>query len=153
MFDIKVHHDFKFPKETIFALLADFGNIEGWWPTNHPEHAIEKVINEGSGMGMTRHIYNVGFPNPISERLDWIDPERFEYKLSVTHKQPVDMIEYSAVARFEDIEGGCRMHYHSNFLTSSGKPDESDAFLRGAYLFMFEGLEQAATRVTAAKAA
>jgi hypothetical protein len=160
MFDIKIHHDFRAPKQVIFDLLADFGNIEGWWPKNHPDHVIEKVINDGKGvdggkgMGMTRAIYNRGFPNPINERLDWIDPDFYEYKLSVTDPHPIDMIEYSAVARFVDLpNGGCRMHYHSNFRTSSGKPDDSEAFLRGAYEFMFEGLEQAAERVLAAKAA
>ncbi len=72
MIQLHSHHDISSPIETIWQLLMDFGNIEAWWPADAPID-IARVELDGSGVGMTRHIYNVGFDSPVSERLDALD--------------------------------------------------------------------------------
>jgi uncharacterized protein YndB with AHSA1/START domain len=56
MVHLHSHHDINAPREIIWALLMDFGNIEAWWPKDAPI-AIDRVELEGRGVGMTRHIW------------------------------------------------------------------------------------------------
>jgi hypothetical protein len=60
------------PARAVWGLLADFGSIQQWWPTEGPVR-IDHVEVEGQGVGMIRHIYNEGIPSPVSERLDLLD--------------------------------------------------------------------------------
>ncbi|ENO87287.1 SRPBCC family protein [Thauera linaloolentis] len=147
MHQIVTHHDFDAPAATLWAYLADFANIERWWPTARPEVQIERVELEGEGIGLVRHIYNKGYSAPVSERLDFQDPETMSYRLSIVGQRPAGLTEYQATGRIEALgDGRSRLHYHSVFATASGKPDEAEAFLRMAYALMFEGLAEAAAR-------
>lgn len=140
---IDTHYDFNVPAEKIWDLLADFGNIERWWPKSGPVN-IERVELEGEGIGLTRHIYNEGFESAVSERLDAIDPQNRTYQLSIVGDRPAGLLEYMAQGRLSDLDnGGCRLAYHSEFTTEPGRDEEARQFLLGAYQLMFDGLAQA----------
>lgn len=147
MHQIVTHHDFDAPAAQLWDYLADFANIERWWPKDIPAVQIERVELEGEGIGLIRHIYNKGYPAPVSERLDFQDPATLTYKLSIVGARPAGLTEYQATGRIEPLgEARSRLHYHSVFATESGKPDEAEAFLRMAYELMFQGLAAAAAR-------
>lgn len=148
MLQISVHHDFDAPAAALWALLEDFARIERWWPKDEPAVRIRHVELEGEGIGLIRHIYNHGFPAPVSERLDFQDPENLVYRLSIVGQRPAGLLGYQATGRIEPLEGGrCRLHYHSEFSTEPGREAEARAFLDGAYALMFKGLEATAAGV------
>ncbi|VVO78108.1 hypothetical protein PS874_01522 [Pseudomonas fluorescens] len=147
MLHIDVHHDFNVPAGMIWELLADFADIERWWPTDDEAVMIERVEREGEGIGLIRHIYNRGFPAPVSERLDSQDPANMSYQLSIVGERPAGLSRYQAVGRIEPLGNGrCRLHYCGEFTTQPGRAQEAEAFLRGVYALMFKGLTQACAR-------
>lgn len=147
MFRIETHHDFDVPASWLWDCLSDFGHIERWWPADEPAVRIERVELEGQGIGAVRRIYNQGYADPISERLDQLDPRTMTYKLSIVGQAPVGITHYQATGRIEALPGArCRLNYSSEFTTASGRPEEAEAWLRMAYALMFAGLAAAASR-------
>ncbi|GAC27486.1 SRPBCC family protein [Brumicola pallidula] len=141
MVNLHSHHDISAPRETIWGLLVDFGNIEAWWPKDSPID-IDRVELEGSGVGMTRHIYNVGFESPVSERLDALDTENFTLKLAIVGERPAGLLHYQATGTLTELDdGGCRLTYDSEFLAEEGREDEARTFLLGVYQLMYVGFD------------
>ncbi|MGK0499707.1 MAG: hypothetical protein ACJAYG_001349 [Oceanicoccus sp.] len=135
------HHDISAPKETIWGLLLDFGNIQAWWPKDAPMD-IDRVELEGSGVGMTRHIYNVGLDKAVSEQLDSIDTKNYILQLSIVGDRPAGLLHYQARATLTELDdGGCRLTYDSEFLAEKGREEEARAFLQGAYDLMYIGMD------------
>lgn len=153
MYRIETSQEFAAAPDALWDLLQDFAHIERWWPDHDPAVQIERVELEGEGIGMTRHIYNNGYPEPVSERLDALDPESMSYTLSIVGKAPVGITRYQAIGRVEPLAADrCRLNYRSEFETASGRPDDADAWLRTAYGLMFAGLAAALARQSAAGA-
>jgi hypothetical protein len=142
---LKAQHQFNAPVATVWALLEDFSNIEAWWPHGGPVD-IERVEIEDSPEGVIRHIYNVGFACAVSERLDFIDSDNHILKLSIVADKPAGLLHYQATGRLVATEGGCIMHYSSDFLAEPGSEVSAEEFLSGAYQLMFRGLDQAIAR-------
>jgi hypothetical protein len=147
---IKISQDLDAPAELVWDMLRDFAHIERWWPTHDPAVQIDHVDLEGEGIGQIRHIYNVGYPDPVSERLDFLDPATMTYKLSIVGRPPMGITHYQATGHIESLgEGRSRLNYSSEFTTESGKPDEAESWLRMAYALMFRGVADAAARALA----
>lgn len=126
-------------------MLEDFGNIESWWPSDG-DVRIKEVVLEGSGVGMVRHMYNAGRSAPISEKLDFLDPDSRTLKLSVVGQRPAGLLCYQATGQVREVDARrCRLQYHSEFEVESGREAEAREFLLGAYALMFAGLEAAVT--------
>jgi hypothetical protein len=147
MHTLDVTHDFDAPAAALWDILVDFGHIERWWPVGNLQMQIDKVVLEGEGIGLTRHIYNVGFPNAISERLDFLDHDTRTLKLSIIDAMPADLTYYQATGRVDILPGNrCRLVYHGDYLSSTGSPEQGKALLLGAYQMMFAGLADALVR-------
>lgn len=143
---IDAHYDMQAPLERVWPFLENFGDIQAWWPQGEAVD-IERVEMEGDGIGQIRHIYNVGFPDPVSERLDFLDSENHSLKLSLVCKRPAGILKYQATGQLIALDpGSCRMTYHSEFDVEEGQADAAKEFLLGAYQLMFRGLEAAAQR-------
>ncbi len=141
MVHLHSHHDISAPRETIWGLLMDFGNIQAWWPEDAPI-MIDRVELEGSGVGMTRHIFNVGFDGAVSERLDSLDLENFILQLSIVGDRPAGLLHYQAKGQLTDLDdGSCRLTYDSEFEAEEGREEEAKAFLLGAYELMYLGMD------------
>lgn len=144
---ITTSHDFEASPAVLWDFLQDFAHIERWWPNHDPAVQIDRVELEGEGIGTVRHIYNKGYPEPVSERLEYLDPETRTLRLNIVGKAPVGITYYQATGHVEPLSGGrCRLNYTSEFATASGKPDEAEAWLRMAYGLMFAGLAAAVAR-------
>jgi uncharacterized protein YndB with AHSA1/START domain len=145
MHTIDVHYVMQAPLERVWAYIADFGNIEAWWPAG--QVAIERVELEGEGIGQIRHIYNVGYPDPNSERLDFLDPASHMWKLSLVGRRPAGILQYQATGNLTPLgPGTCRITYHSEFEVAEGMAETATAFLTAVYKMMFRGLEAAGRR-------
>lgn len=146
MNEITTSHEFNYDADTLWEILADFADIQRWWPTDDPAIQIEKVELEGEGIGLTRHIYNAGFPHAISERLDYLDPTNKVYKLSMVNLIPAGITEYQATGTITPTAKGCRLEYLSRFKAEEQAVAGAREFLQGAYQLMFRGLEQTLER-------
>jgi hypothetical protein len=143
MASIQAHHDYAVPPQPLWDLIVDFGNIEGWWPKGGGVR-IDRVVLEGEGIGMTRHIYNEGMPAPVSERLDGLDPENWSWRLSIVGEKPAGIENYHATGRIVLTgDGASRIEYRGEFQARPGCEDTARQFLQAAYSLMFTGLEQA----------
>ncbi len=143
---IDIHHDCAAEPQAIWELIADFADIEAWWPSDGAVR-IERVVVEGEGIGTTRHIYNAGMPAPVSERLDLLDRESLTWRLSIVGERPAGIRRYHARGRLSPLPGrACRISYLGEFEAEPGREAEAREFLLGAYQLMFNGLEQAASR-------
>ncbi len=143
---IDIHHDCQADPDAIWRLIADFGDIEAWWPAGGAVQ-IERVVVEGEGIGTTRHIYNAGMPAPVSERLEGLDRDNLAWKLSIVGDRPAGILRYQAQGKLTSLpDNVCRISYHGDFDAQPGREDEARQFLLGAYQLMFEGLAEAASR-------
>lgn len=129
--------------EQVWALLADFGNIEAWWP-REGRVTIDHVVVEGSGPGMIRHIYNHGAAAPVSEQLVLLDPAVKVLILSIVGQRPGGMTAYLATSRLTALgPTSCRIDHHAHVTTEAGREQVVESFLYKAYDLMFAGLNGA----------
>ena len=146
---IDTHYDIQAPLELVWPFLENFSDIEAWWPKGEAVD-IERVELEGEGIGLIRHMYNVGFPTAVSERLDFLDPENHTLKLSLVRDRPAGLLQYQATGQLTALgPDSCRLTYHAEFIAEEGQAEAAKEFLLGAYQLMFRGLEAAAQRKTA----
>lgn len=135
------------PAAAVWELLADFGDIQRWWPADGPIQ-IERVDIEGSGVGMIRHIHNKGIPGFISERLDLVDPATRTWILSIVGTRPRGMTAYVAEGHLVELDAGrCRIDYRANVTTDPGREEQVKRALLLTWPVMFRGLEQAAQKL------
>ena len=110
---IIVSEEFNAPADRLWGLVRDFGNIESWWLKESPIK-IDRVENEGQGAGMIRHIYYVGVPTPLSERLDFIDDDSRSYGLSIVGQGVPGLVSYSAKGVITELgPDTCRLDYRA----------------------------------------
>lgn len=132
------------PADAVWRLLADFGAIEHWWPKDGPV-PIESVTLEGQGVGMVRHIRNAGVAQPVSERLDYLDPSSRTLVLSIIGQRPPGITAYVAEGRIEALDAtSCRMHYRALVTTAPGLEEAVRKGVLKTWARMFRGLEAAA---------
>jgi len=87
-------------------------------------------------------MYNVGFEDPVSERLDSLDLENYIIKLSIIGDRPAGLLYYQARGQLTELNnGGCRLTYDSEFMAEEGREDEAKEFLLGAYGLMYIGFD------------
>ena len=144
---IRTFHVFDASAAKVWDLLADFGAIQKWWPTEGPV-VIERVELEGQGLGMVRHIFNRGSAHCVSERLERLDSNERLLQLSILGRDAGRAPWYRATARLLELEDGdrCRLDYESEFSAPRGRENQTRDGILSAYRAMFSGLEGAAAR-------
>lgn len=144
--EIRVSAELAAPADRIWQLLADFGNIRGWWPEDGLIR-IEDVQLEGQGIGMIRHILNHGARHRVSERLDFLDPASRTLVLSIVGTRPSGITAYLAEGNIVEIDATrCRMDYRALVTTLPGREPQIREGLMKTYEMMFAGLRAAALR-------
>ena len=144
--EIRVSAELTASAESIWELLADFGNIRNWWPNEGPIR-IEDVQVEGQGIGMIRHILNHGARHRVSERLDYLDPANRTLVLSIIGTRPSGITAYIAEGHIVALDASrCRMDYRALVMTTAGREEQVRAALEKTYETMFAGLQAAALR-------
>ncbi len=88
------------PVERLWALLADFGNVQ-WMPV--PEGSVRV---EGEGPGMVRIIPAGEGKGGIRERLEASDDKTRTLIYTISEGLPLPVSDYRAVVRVQDAPGG-----------------------------------------------
>lgn len=144
--EIRISAELAAPADSIWRLLADFGNIQRWWPEDGAIR-IEDVQVEGQGIGMIRHILNRGARHRVSERLDYLDPASRTLVLSIIGTRPSGITAYIAEGNIVEIDATrCRMDYRALITTTPGREEQIRNALHQTYEMMFAGLRAAALR-------
>jgi carbon monoxide dehydrogenase subunit G len=129
------------PAQAVWELLADFGGIAKWWPGG-----LEKVENEGEGVGMVRAIHMFGLV--LREKLEALDPGERVVELSIEGPAPAGITGYRARGRvFEIAPGRCRLEWRGRFrVPGEGDLETARTFLETGYAALFQGLSEHAGR-------
>lgn len=149
--EIRVSAELAVPADVIWQLLADFGNIQRWWPDDGAIR-IEDVRIEGQGIGMIRHIQNRGARHRVSERLDFLDPPTRTLVLSIIGTRPGGIDGYVAEGHVVELDAArCRLDYRALVMVTAGREAQVRDALEKTYQMMFAGLQSAALRTGAQK--
>lgn len=144
--EIRMSADFAVPADSIWRLLADFGNIQGWWPQDGAVRIADVQI-EGHGIGMIRHILNHGARHRVSERLDFLDSSARTLVLSIIGTRPSGITAYIAEANIVELDAShCRMDYRALVTVTPGREQQIREGLAKTYEMMFAGLRGATLR-------
>ena len=104
MVEVSVERELEFSAKEVWAVIADFGNVD-WVP------GVEKVELEGEGVGMIRHLTVPVYP-PLHERLDAIDHQQMLLDYSIPAVAYLQVKNYRARAQVFELEGPrCRVRW------------------------------------------
>ncbi len=133
---IDVHCDMQAPLERVWPFLENFADILAWWPAGRAVD-IERLELQGEGIGQIRHSYNVGFPNAVSEPLNFLDAKNHTLKLSLVGLRPAGLLKRHATGQLTALGPDARrMTYHSEFVDGEGRAETARECLLGAYQLM-----------------
>lgn len=143
MSQLIVNEEFNAPADRLWALLRDFGNLQAWWLPDSPIR-IDRVVQEGQGVGMTRHIHYVGVPTPLSERLDFLDDDTRTYKLSIVGEKMPGLVSYSATGIVSEVGADrCRLDYTADIEATPDGEATVEKTLRFGFAQVIAGLRAA----------
>ena len=102
MVEVSIEREYEFGVEHVWAVFADFANVN-WVP------GIEKVELEGEGVGMIRHLTVPVFPQ-LHERLEAIDHKERVIEYSIPTVEYIQLKNYRARVQVVDLgRGRCRV--------------------------------------------
>jgi hypothetical protein len=140
---LNVSEVFNSPADTLWALLKDFGNLEAWWLKDSPIK-IDRIVQEGQGVGMIRHIYYVGVPTPLSERLEFMDDDSRTYRLSIVGEGVPGLVSYRAKGVVTELGAdGCRLDYTAEIQATAEKEAAVEQILSFGFSQVIAGLKEA----------
>jgi len=120
MVEFSMERDFPIPASDVWGMLANFSDIS-WIP------GIEKVVLEGEGIGMVRHVTAVGLPE-LHERMDAIDHETMTLDYSVPEVAYLQVVDYTARAKVTPlVDGHCRVNWSCKSQANGISEDEATA--------------------------
>jgi hypothetical protein len=103
---------------------------------------LEKVENEGDGVGMVRTIHAFGLE--LREKLEALDAGKRSLELSIDGPAPAGITDYRARGRVVEIAPGrCRLEWRGRFqVPGEGELEAARQFLEAGYAAMFQGLAE-----------
>jgi hypothetical protein len=135
--------DIQAPADEVWKIVADFGEIERWWPAG----LVSKIEIEGSGIGMVRSLHTmIGIV--LRERLDALYPDEHRIELSIFGDLPVGITAYKAagtvVARSANA---CRLDWIGRYQVPHRRAEQpAREFVESSYTTMFRGIRDYVTR-------
>lgn len=124
------------PGAAVWRLLADFGNVS-WIPV------AGKVVVEGAGPGMRRHIHGGGGA-PVVERLVAVDPDQQALRYSIDENNPLPVLRYDATVRVSPVGDSRSVIRWDVSFEPSGDEAEAASAIEQIYGVMATWLETAA---------
>lgn len=135
MSEVVVSREFAAPAEQVWAVLANFGDIN-WAP------GMEKVELIGDGVGMTRRIFMPDM-EPIDEVLESIDHEQRCLRYTIPRGNPLPIKDYLAGPTVVALDGAhCRVDWFGQFNAAGISDAEAEDAVRGIYGMMLQWLDE-----------
>ncbi|TXS96524.1 SRPBCC family protein [Parahaliea maris] len=125
------------PLEQVWAVVADFGNLD-WFD------GAERVEQVGEGVGQVRRVFMPGAEQPVEEKLLALDSDRHSIEYEVLEGAVNVMQGYRVVASLEDAgEGKTRARWEAGFtgITIEGlEPETMIAAMTDMYGGMLDAI-------------
>lgn len=135
MSEVVVSREFEAPAERVWAVLADFGDIN-WAP------GMEKVEVIGDGPGMTRRIFMPDM-EPIDEVMQSIDHQQRRLRYTIPRGNPLPIKDYLAGPTVIALdETRCRVDWWGQFTAAGISDAEAEEAVRGIYGMMLQWLDE-----------
>ncbi len=125
--------------ETVYELLADFGNTS-WM------HGVAKVEVEGDGVGMIRFIYASEDSPPVHEKLTERDDLARKVAYEITEGNPLPVENYAAYAQVTELGNGCQVEWTGRFDAKGVDDATARTTVEGMYGVMIDWLLEYAAR-------
>ena len=126
------------PASAVWDLLADFGAVEKWWPKG----ILQKVVCEGDGPGMIRHLH-VGPGIVLEEQLDQLYPDQRRLTLSIRGDMPAGISNYHAEGRVLDVgQNACQLAWEGHYEVPDAESETAArGFIEMAYAAQAQGVK------------
>lgn len=134
MAEVLLQRDYDFPAETVWALLADFGDIS-WAP------GMDKVEVIGEGPGMTRRIYMPDM-EPIDEVLQSMDHEAMTFTYTIPRGLPMPVTDYQAGPTVVATgPATCRIDWRGSATPEGISEDDAAEMIKGFYGLLLQWID------------
>lgn len=133
-YDVLVERIVALPPSRVYALLADFGDIQRRLPD-----VIESVEMRGSGIGSIRKIQLTGKPGTIEERLEALVENRL-VSYSIINESPLPVDHYHAVVYLDEAPGGCLIRWGANWIARGVSDEQARQVLIATYNRSIDGI-------------
>ncbi len=123
------------PIETVWAMIATFGGLEGW------ADSVSACSVDGAGVGAVRTVVRNG--NGVQERLEAIDPvgHMLRYQILPPHRLPAQAVHGNVILRPLGA-GRTEMVWRSDATDFTVPPAEIGARIEAFYAASIEGLRR-----------
>ncbi|CAA0089743.1 Uncharacterised protein [Zhongshania aliphaticivorans] len=134
MVEVHLAREFNVPAAEVWALLADFGDIN-WAP------GIDKIEVIGGGIGMTRRLHIKGM-DPIDEVLTAQDHQAMSFAYDIPRGVPMPVSNYSANAQVTALDGKrCRVDWYGRAEPEKVTDSDAAAMIQGAYEMLLQWVD------------
>lgn len=139
MASVLLQREFDYPVDTVWALLADFGDIS--WA---PGMDNVEVIGEGPGMIRRLHMPNM---EPIDEVLEAMDHDKRSFTYTIPRGIPMPVTDYRAGPTVVDLGGGrCRVDWRGEGTPVGVSEEEAEGIIRGFYEMLLQWVDEELAR-------
>lgn len=140
MLKVTVSRDSDLPAETVYELLADFGNTS-WMK------GVTKTEVEGDGVGMVRVIY-AGPPEnpPVREMLTERDDLKRKVAYTIPENNPMPVDDYSAFVVVTEVGNGCQIEWTGSFEAKGVDDETAKATVSGMYGVLLDWVLEGAAK-------
>ncbi len=104
MIEVSVTRDSDLDAETVYELLADFGNTS-WMK------GVTKTEVEGDGVGMIRYIYASADGPPVHEKMTERDDLARKVSYVIDEGNPLPVENYAAYVQVSEVGDGCQIEW------------------------------------------
>lgn len=134
MAEVLLQRDYDFSADTVWALLANFGDIS-WAP------GMDKVEVIGDGIGMIRRIHMPGM-DPIDEVLESLDNDSKTLSYTIPAGIPMPVTDYRAGPTvIATGENSCRIDWRGSATPVGVSEDEAAEIIRGFYTMLLQWID------------
>ncbi|MDP6979553.1 MAG: SRPBCC family protein [Myxococcota bacterium] len=129
MLEVSVTRDSDLSAETVYELLADFGDTS-WM------NGVAKVEIEGEGVGMVRLVFASTDGPPVHEKLTARDDLARKVSYEITEGNPLPVENYAADCTVTELGNGCQLEWTGRFDARGVDDETAKTTVEGMYNVM-----------------
>lgn len=139
MLSVSVTRDSDLDAETVYELLADFGNTS-WMK------GVTKTEVEGDGVGMVRMIFASPDGPAVHEKMTERDDLARKVAYEITEGNPLPVDGYSAYAQVTELGSGCQIEWTGQFEAKGVDDATAKQTVEGMYGVLIDWLLEGASK-------
>lgn len=118
----------------VWKLIGDFGALADW----HPAIAASELVEEE---GATLRLLTLPDGSTMKEKLTALDDDERSCSYIIA-EGPLPVTDYQSTLLVDDAEGGCSVHWWSDFEPAGVSQEKAEAIIAGVYEAGFDALKK-----------